>query len=331
LGRRAPLSVWSASYTALVFVWLVARSLFKDGFWLLWMANSVAKYLFLPLAILLAWAFLSRNRRALLWLSLPSAAFLLLYGRLFLPRFPSAPGEDGSPIRVMTFNVLNRNEAYEAVSGAILGESPDLVGLQELVPANASALEDLLSAQVPYHTPLPTEQRLDVALFSRFPIVSASRLELPWFDLSWEAVVDFQGTPIQVIVVHLIPTLLAEVPPSEWPARATERERIRMEQVTQILDAVEAWHGPALLMCDCNLTETTAAYGRLDALLNDAFGEVGWGFGHTIHPAGLGLRLQRIDYVWHSEHFDAASARVVEGGMSDHNPVSVDLRLLDLD
>jgi endonuclease/exonuclease/phosphatase (EEP) superfamily protein YafD len=100
-----------------------------------------------------------------------------------------------------------------------------------------------------------------------------------------------------------------------------------MQQIRRVIDAIRNSDGPIIVLCDCNLTETTTAYARLDQVLEDAFGEVGWGFGHTIHPAGLDLRLQRIDYVWYTSHFVPLSARVIADGTSDHYALVVQLGL----
>jgi endonuclease/exonuclease/phosphatase (EEP) superfamily protein YafD len=95
-----------------------------------------------------------------------------------------------------------------------------------------------------------------------------------------------------------------------------------------VLSALPEADVPVLVMCDCNFTETTMAYARFADRLQDGYREAGWGLGHTIHPVGISIALNRIDYVWYSHHFAAMSAGVVKGGMSDHSPVVVDLQLL---
>ena len=320
--KRRSLGHWAtAAYAILITLWFALRLVFRDSYWLLWLANSGAKYLFIPMPLLLAVSLSPRHRSGLVWLSLPIAAFGLLYGHLFLPSAQARPEPRAPLLRVMTFNVLNVSTDYDAAAQAILSEEADLVGLQELIPANAAALEERIGARFPYHTPLPTEHRLQVALFSRFPIREWSELNLPWLDLSVHAVVDIDGTALHVFVLHFVPTLLSEVPLVEWPTRVAEREAIRTDQIGRLLRALPDSGEPALILCDCNFTETSAAYAEVDTRLQDSFAEVGWGFGHTIRPLKMNLALQRIDYVWHSSQLLVLSAEVVHAGGSDHYPV----------
>jgi len=261
-------------------------------------------------------------------LLLPALGFLALYGNRFIPSLTDERNPETRILRVLTFNVLNRNTDFEGLAETILGTGADLVGLQELIPANAKSLEQSLRDEYPFHTQLPTEHKLHVGLFSRYPIVRADRLHLPWRDLSWETIVDVDGNHIKVIVVHLIPTLLREVSTAEWPAYISDRQTIRIKQVNLVLDAAVEGEGPVLVLCDCNLSEFSVAYARLNEALGDSYDEVGWGFGHTIHPVGQHVSYARIDYVWHSSHFKPLWARVGKPGLSDHNPVLVEFQLL---
>jgi endonuclease/exonuclease/phosphatase (EEP) superfamily protein YafD len=293
------------------------------------MANSVAKYLFIPFPVLIAASLAPRNRPGLPWLALPAILFGFLYGRLFLPGLPARSVLGAPVLRAMTFNVLNVATDYDAAARAILSGEVDLVGLQELIPANAAALEERIGSRFPYHTPLPTEHRLQVALFSRYPILEWSELNLPWLDLSVHAVVAIDDASLHVFVIHLIPTLLSEVPAAEWPTRVVEREAIRTEQIGRLLGALPNSGEPALVLCDCNFTETTAAYAEVNTRLRDGFADTGWGFGHTVRPAGWSFALQRIDYIWYSTPLQVSTAEVVHAGGSDHYPVVAAFALVE--
>ncbi|HET9907720.1 MAG TPA: endonuclease/exonuclease/phosphatase family protein, partial [Anaerolineales bacterium] len=181
---------------------------------------------------------------------------------------------------------------------------------------------------LPFHTPLPDKQNPEVALFSRYPILEAEQLNLPFSDRSWKTIVDLGEVNINVIVLHLTPTRAEEVPMSQWTTRITERQIVRMEQVERVIESVRNSPEPDLVLCDCNFTEFSDAYARLDEFLDDGFARAGWGFGHTIHPVGIDIRLQRVDYVWYSSGFNAISAKVIKDGKSDHNPLVVELDLL---
>lgn len=317
-------------YSIAIGVWFLFSTLFNDNHWLLWILNSLAKYLFLPGVFFGAFCLLKRNWEGLRWLIIPLIIFSVLYGELFLPSINPQYDSGVRSINVMTYNILNRNTEFEELGELIITQKPDVIGVQELIPANSSAIEPILSRNgYPFHTPLPKEHKLDVGVFSRYPIIDINQLNLPWRDLSWHAIIDFEGTNVHVFVIHLIPTLVGEVPLNEWPSRIREREVIRMDQITRVLEALPDTDEPVLVACDCNFTETTEAYARFDDRLEDSFRKAGWGFGHTIHPVGLSIGLNRIDYIWHSPHFVTKNVYVVNDGPSDHFAVVADLVLLD--
>ena len=300
---------------------LILRMIISDSHWLLWVLNHYLKVFFVLIPIFWIGAIILRERKPILFLCVPTLSFFVLYGFRLFPHIRPAQDPEVRTLRVMTFNVLNRNTEYEALAETILAAEADLVGLQELIPANANPLEGFLSSEFPYHTPLPTEHILQVGLFSRYPILSLQRLNLPWHDLSWVVKVDVDGTPVKVVVVHLIPTLMGELPIQEWPERIAERQKIRLRQIGLVIDEVTDEDMPVLVLCDCNFSEISIAHDHMEKVLFDTFAEVGWGLGHTIHPVGTDFRTERIDYIWHSLDFYPQWARVLKGGMSDHNPV----------
>jgi len=108
-----------------------------------------------------------------------------------------------------------------------------------------------------------------------------------------------------------------------------ERFGRRAAEVSRLQAIIGDLDGPVLLMCDCNLTDTSEAYAGLNALLGDSFREAGWGLGHTSQPSGAPFPLQRIDYVWHSPDFRAVQAAVGQAGASDHRPIIAHLERSD--
>jgi endonuclease/exonuclease/phosphatase (EEP) superfamily protein YafD len=86
---------------------------------------------------------------------------------------------------------------------------------------------------------------------------------------------------------------------------------------------------------DFNFTDQNAAYRILAEELSDAHRGAGWGLGHTFPAVGTQIgrvpfppRLLRLDYVWHSVHWEVLHAEVGEwDGQSDHRPVFASLLL----
>jgi endonuclease/exonuclease/phosphatase (EEP) superfamily protein YafD len=328
MGRKDGLNWLLLGYLAITVIVLIARWALPETSWASWLIDHYLLVLFVPLPLLFLICLISRSWKSLAFLMIPLLAFLSLYGRLFIPNLRPDSSPLATPLRVMTFNVLFSNPDQAAVAKVIKDSGAALVGVQELTRSNAPSLAGLLQDSYPYHTPLPEDRTPQVALFSRYPILEAQRLNLPLSDRSWGAIVDIGNAHIKVIVLHLTATRAAEVPISQWPNRITERQVVRLAQLDKVIDAALASRWPVLVLCDCNFTEVSDAYAQLDEHLDDSFAEVGWGLGHTIHPPNIDLRYQRIDYVWHSPDFISISARVLKDGKSDHNPLAVDFILV---
>jgi vancomycin resistance protein VanJ len=313
-------------YVAFVALWLLAAVAFQDRFWPLAILNTAAFYVLLPTLPLILVALTSLDWRRLLGLlMLPVLAFLWFYGVLFLPRREPAPS--GPFIRAMTYNVLHGNLDFDAIAAVVQDAAPDLVGFQELSAAHAETLDARLAADYPYRTLTLGDGRSDVGLVSRFPIETAEAFTLPPRDLAMRAVVNVNGQRVWVYVVHLSPNNLLDFPIRQLPSLAVGRYANRAAETQQLRAEIAALTEPVLLMCDCNLTDSSAAYRTLRSVLHDSFREAGWGFGHTLQSLQSPVPLQRIDYVWHSAEFYAARAQVGQGGGSDHRAMWADLIL----
>ncbi len=163
---------------------------------------------------------------------------------------------------------------------------------------------------------------MSVALLSRYPVEAASPFPLPPRNLSLHAVLRVHGRPLHVFVVHLFPACLTGIPLSEVAGAARQAYAARAGEVARLEEEVRALDEPALVLCDCNMTDMSEGYGRLRTFLGDSFREAGWGPGHRFgaHP------WQRIDYVWHTRDLVALSAATLTSGGSDHMPVVAELR-----
>lgn len=139
--QKHPILTWLVtSYVIFITVWLILRGLFFDRLWPLVLLNTIAEYLFVPLPLLLIIAVWQRHRSSLLGLSLPTIAFIILFGELLLPFPSSAKDNHKQTITAMSFNILYNNKAYGAIVGSIQAASPDLVGFQELTQTSAQEI-----------------------------------------------------------------------------------------------------------------------------------------------------------------------------------------------
>ena len=111
--------------------------------------------------------------------------------------------------------------------------------------------------------------------------------------------------------------------PNRVAAATSDAFTRRAAEVAFLQAKLRGLSEPALLLCDCNLTDTSQAHAELGAFLSDSFREAGWGLRNT-NDASI-LPMQRIDYVWHSAGLVATMAGVGQAGGSDHLPVVVHL------
>jgi endonuclease/exonuclease/phosphatase (EEP) superfamily protein YafD len=304
------------------------RAVLFDRLWPLALLNTVAEYLFVPLPPLLLVSLWQRRRSALMALSVPSVAFIFLFGELLWPPLAAPSDDTHAPrITVMSFNVLHSNQAYDAIARSVRAAAPDVVGFQELTPTSARAIADALTADYPYGTLQSLEPGRSAGLLSRFPITTAEWMPLPPLDITLHAMIEVQGKPVHIFVVHLSANNFFDYPLAESLALIHERYQRRADEVARLQDVIADLTEPVLLMCDCNLTDTSEAYSHLRVFLHDSFREAGWGWGHTFQPAHVPMPLQRLDYVWHSDEFVAVQAYVGEGAGSDHRPVVATLKM----
>lgn len=314
-------------YLLLIVIWLILRLLFFDGLWWLSIINDAAIYIFLPLPILLAVCLWKRRWRLLLGLSIPILAFGLLFGELFLPQWPHSLPEGGRMLCVMTFNVFTGNKDDRAIARVIRAVNPDIVGLQELNQNTAKKLVQELAVDYPYHAIVPPNQKQQVGIFSRFPIVTATTFSLPTDSHALQAVVRVYNQQIHVLVADLLfyPKISAQ--PNQIASLVSEYKSQKLVEVKYLEEEFCKTGDPVLLLCDCNLTSTSEAYAQLKKFALDSFWQVGWGLGHTVY-VNSPIPVQRIDYIWHSDEFVAIKATVgSDSAGSDHLPAIAKLWL----
>lgn len=315
-------------YFTLLFSWVILYALFGDRMWWLFMLNALAVWLFAPLPVIFLIACLTRRRE--LWAG-TGLAFLLavgLFGSLFVPPLTvSTP--PGQVITVMTYNVMTFNERPNQVVKTILAAGADIVTLQELNPTVAGAIRDTLRVEYPYQELDPQEKYTGSGVISRYPLVlSEERLPGVWLGPAYILYVTLAGRQVTILHAHTPATSIGSI------AYLDQTIANREEHARIIKDFVETHPAePVLVPIDFNSTTENTSYKIVATALSDVWLESGWGLGHTF-PAGtyspVGIPLVRIDYIFHSRHFQAIDARVaLWDGVSDHHPLVARLILLD--
>ncbi|HEX6302578.1 MAG TPA: endonuclease/exonuclease/phosphatase family protein [Anaerolineales bacterium] len=297
----------------------------------------LAVYLFLPLPLIVISALLLR--RTGIWIAtvLAVGVFAWFWGGLFNPKNPAQAGNPGSgpTLTVLTYNLLGYHSFAQAIISNILAEDPDLVLFQELNPVLAGAFQNELRATYPYQVLDPREGVAGMGVISRYPISpSGEDLTAEWpyapqiLDFEW------QGGVVKVVNIHMVPTTSAD---TQVIARTFE---LRESQARSILNYARQ-AGPLIVGGDANATPHSDVHRLLTRELVDAWQAAGFGLGHTFpgsdipgssrpHLAGrpVPMWLARIDYIFHSAHWESVQAHVARfDGVSDHRGVVAELIL----
>ena len=314
-------------------LWLTLQATVGDSWGWLFFLNAGAIYLFLPLPVLALLAAFSRRREAWGYV----AGGVLLWAVAFLPTYVPAPisPSTGPSLTAASYNVLGYNDQPDAVIAALREMDVDVVGFQELSPLMAEALSQHLSDAYPYQILDPQPSVTGMGVISRYPLIDTGQT-LPggWVGRPQVVRLDFDGTPVTILNFHAYPYSAAPPGLDSFAARLTWNVRAREAQVQAVRDFVAANPGPLVAMTDLNATDQNRAYRNLTRSLNDGWAGAGWGPGHTfpgdstLNGRSLPNWLARIDYVFHSDHWQATSAQVGPwDGASDHQPVLVTLQM----
>jgi vancomycin resistance protein VanJ len=304
---RAGCNLLVVAYVAGLALYFGLRGLGGGGLWYVEALGYVLPWLFAPLLLLVPLVLLLRSRVLLILVALPVAAFLLLYGGLYLPRRPVAAG--GQTFTVLTYNINGRNREVEAIAAQIERYDPDVVALHEVNATMHKALKARLLDRYPYQQREP-----GIGLYSRLPIedYQAYRLggeEGPWAQQG-RLLVD--GQTVTLLNAH------PRTPTGELRHFATSGHAA---DVGDLLARVEGIDGPLLVVGDLNLTDQNTGYRALARRLHDAYREAGRGLGFTFRGSEGGPALWRIDFVLHTPDLAALDVALGDYGGSDHRPL----------
>jgi endonuclease/exonuclease/phosphatase (EEP) superfamily protein YafD len=271
-------------YGLLLTAYLLARVLIGEQWSLIAAVNNLLPWWAAGGAIISGAALFSHWRWRLIGAQVPIlAAFALLYGDLYWPRGPVDVPE-GIPITAATYNVLGGASDAQQVAAQIVALDADLVGLQELGGGHAAVFEQQLADEYPHRLMRPLETAFGLGLLSRYPILEAEVVSNfmnyhgDTRSALLRAVIDVQGTPVTVFVVHL-PLPITLSPDGTVPIPFPYDTGRHDQQLAALRDFVRAEPGPVLVICDCNMTDQSDGYRRLNDVLDDSYREVGRGMG----------------------------------------------------
>ena len=320
--------------------------------WPFSLLDTFALYAFAPF-VGVATVGLLLGSRALTGLTL---AALLFFGQQFGPEMASAVGLTGRTIaaepempaqlRVLTLNVQVPNDDPTLLVGVIREHQPDVVVLQEVTTAYATAIDQAIAGAYPYSFVAGTETEHEGAgTWSRLPLSDTEAFRLSeWGNELHRVRVSAATGDVWLYNVHLPnptdpenadddPGLLR----AAWEFDPSRRDA----ELDALTSRIASLGTPFVLAGDFNVSAGSRAYRRLPAEWRDAFAEAGRGFGptypapdheHEGEPSPWLTRrfaLIRIDYIWTSAELYATRAWTQELVDTDHLAVVADLTFTD--
>jgi endonuclease/exonuclease/phosphatase (EEP) superfamily protein YafD len=318
---KSAVTVLAVLYSAPVAAWLFFRLLKGEAWPLVGALNSVGVWWFAPLLVLLPVALLVRARQASIMAVLILVAALPLVGPDFTPGLSPGVPADAPRLRVLTYNALISNVAYDAVEAMIREQQPDVIAVQELSHEMAAEITARVGSDYPYQLLHPWSDPRGMGIWSRYPIASSTTLTLyDWENWAQYAQLDVGGRAVHFWNLHL------------WPIGTLDRtifarNLIRQhEQAEQLGATVAGLEGPVLVAGDLNASPTNRTYALLNQELDDAWREAAFGPGFTFPAPGTALPgvppFLRIDYLWTKGPLTALEVRVLDSGAgSDHLPL----------
>jgi len=297
-----------ASLGGAVFGFFGSKSFFLDLFSHFRLIYSVAFVLGFFLALIQ-----KKKKLAAAW----SLGFLI-NAIAILPLFRggnTGPLADALPIRVMTINVLRKNEEKQAAVQAVVNASPDIVVGIETDKPWADAFEQALKADYPHYKIADRADNYGLLIFSRHPIVDVDVIESPVaYVPTIRATILVEKTPVVVYGIHTFPPL------SEFNALSLKT------QLGDVAKRIRAETGPVILMGDLNSTPWSYYFRTFlaDSGLTDSMR----GFGpQSSWPSNLPKIGIPIDHILTSPGIATTRRRVLGDVGSDHRPVVADLLL----
>jgi endonuclease/exonuclease/phosphatase (EEP) superfamily protein YafD len=313
---------------------VVCYLIFEDYSYL-FIINSFIVYLFFLLPVIGLLVVVCKQPKAWIGVGLGVVIFIFIWGEYFLPK--SIISKPAKSITIMTYNVLGHSPEAQASIDVIKSEDADVVMLQEVSPVLADAYRKQLIDIYPFQLLDPQPGVHGMGVLSKYPIeLLDEELPMDWVGVPQILKLKWDGEELILINFHM------NVVSTQTASTVTGYTKYRNSQAQALIDFAKQTDLPLVVAGDANSVFLSTAYEIITAELTDAWIEAGFGLGHTFPGSDIPGSsrpkfgslyvpkwLVRIDYVFVSDDWGVASARVGEfDGLSDHRAVIAELFLL---
>ena len=225
-------------------------------------------------------------------------------------------GGHGSPVRLVSLNVLQGNQKYAEVERFLRETNADVAVFQEVTPDWADALRGL-SDLYPHQLPRGRKDSKGAALLSKRPVGRLVFEELPGRGPIGAIIAEIEGeVPFTILGIH------SHKPTS---AGGAESQRIYFDWLAEKCRAENAGGRPVVLMGDFNSAPWSTAFRQFASRTHLRDTSRGVIFGATwsfYHPQRL-----LIDHAFVSPEWWVLGRAVGPDVGSDHRPLIIDLAL----
>lgn len=212
--------------------------------------------------------------------------------------------------KLLSLNVLQPNQRYDAVIALLRRENPDVVTLQEIDDGWFAALEPTLRDLYPHRIEQIRGDRFGIGLFSKFPLRRAELVYYGLYRVGIPAIHAEVDTGVRIVEV-----MAAHPPPPMAPVAAEARN----DSVRELLLRARHSDAPLILAGDLNNTPWSPDFRNWvrESRLEYPYG-MGWL--PTWHSGGI-LRKIPIDHCLASKEARIVSRRTGPFVGSDHLPL----------
>ena len=271
----------------------------------------------------------------------------------------SEPARDRSAFTVMTYNVMGlmqreNNKLYssmDTIAGIIASVRPDILCIQEFQSTAEEPKEkfDRLLSWLPYSTvgyknETSKNRGWGVAIYSRYPILKTGVVDYDGTSNSTKwADIKIDTDTVRVFCSHLQTTAISTsdhdfITNMNFVTDSTRNEKlgniyhklkqnftIRAHQADSLAPHIATSPHPVIVCGDFNDTPMSYVYHTMGRGLKDSFKQAGHGMQSTYRGF---FGLLRIDYILHSPKMQTISYDVADFDVSDHNPVTADVKFI---
>ncbi len=339
------LQLLTYTYSGFLIVYFILRLIFWDKLWIVALIGNFIPLILLPVLLLPLPAFFIIKKR---WFSiLSSIACFLLISWLHITYFSPQSSQilEIQPVKILTLNTSWFDTKATKLLGLIEGEKPDLVFLQEVTHYNFKQLFPQLTANYPYKyydDNLENYHTSSVGIISKYPIQLREKIHLAGhIEVQQRMIVKIENQEVVIYNIEMTAPWIRQqkiLPFFTIPSYDCSQ---RSAEIKDLINRIKQENLPVIAAGDFNLTDQSQDYYNLSQFLQDSFQISGWGFGWT-WPTNWAMKnfiktstwklsfpLFRLDYIWHSNHWQTKSSKVLPSIGAAHLPIVAELKLVN--